>query len=156
MKALRVYADTSVFGGVFDEDFALPSRIFFRQVRQGRFFLLLSALVRYELEEAPAHVRLFFDEIADVSEVHETPPEAIALRDLYVRAGIVGRACVADALHVANATLMRCKVIVSWNFKHIVHFEKIRLYNKVNRREGYSEIAIHTPQEVIGYDKETL
>jgi hypothetical protein len=34
MRALRVYADTSVSGGVFDAKFAVPSRAFFEQVRQ--------------------------------------------------------------------------------------------------------------------------
>ena len=38
----------------------------------------------------------------------------------------------ADALHVAQATVASCRVIVSWNFKHIVHFAKIPLYNAVN------------------------
>lgn len=33
---LRVYADTSVFGGVFDEGFEEASLAVFRQVREGR------------------------------------------------------------------------------------------------------------------------
>jgi len=156
MRPVRVYADTSVFGGVFDEEFAMPSRVFFQQVREGRFHLLLSALVRYELDDAPVQVRRFFDEIADTSDVHETPEKAVLLRDSYLRAGIVGPSSVADALHVAHATVLKCRLIVSWNFKHIVHFEKIPRYNKVNGREGYAEIAVHTPQEVIGYEQEGL
>lgn len=156
MRPLRVYADTSVFGGVFDEEFATPSRVFFQQVREGRFHLLLSALVRYELDDAPVHVRRFFNEVAQSSEVHDTPKKAVLLRDSYLRAGIVGPSSLADALHVAHATVLKCKLIVSWNFKHIVHFEKIPRYNKVNGREGYSEIAIHSPQEVIGYAQEEL
>jgi hypothetical protein len=38
---------------------------------------------------------------------------------------------------------------VSWNFKHIVNFKKIPLYNGINLTHGYAAIAIHTPQEVI-------
>jgi len=156
MKPIRVYADTSVFGGVFDDEFALPSRRFFQQAQEGRFRVVFAALVRYELGPAPEQVRRFFNEMADTHEIHETPEKAILLRDLYLRAGIVGEKSLADALHVAHATVLNCKLIVSWNFRHIVHFQKIPLYNEVNRREGYSEIAIHTPQEVIGYEKETL
>lgn len=36
---LRVYADTSVFGGCFDDEFAEASRTFFDQVKSGRFVL---------------------------------------------------------------------------------------------------------------------
>jgi len=45
MKALQVYADTSVFGGYFDAEFAAESRRFFDLVRAGRVKLLLSEVV---------------------------------------------------------------------------------------------------------------
>jgi len=37
-----------------------------------------------------------------------------------------------DALHVALASVAGCTMIVSWNFKHIVHFPKIPLYRAIN------------------------
>jgi hypothetical protein len=49
-----------------------------------------------------------------------------------------------------------CSLIVSWNFRHIVHFEKIPLYNAVNTLKGYSSIAIYSPQEVIKYEDEDI
>ena len=58
----------------------------------------------------------------------------------------------ADALHGAVATLARCELILSWNFRDIVHFDKIRKYNAVNMLKGYDQIAIHSPLEVIQYD----
>lgn len=155
-EPIRIYADTSVFGGVFDEEFAVPSRQFFEEIRDGRFHLMLSALVEYELIDAPAAVRQFFEGFADLVELSETPHSAVLLRDRYVAAGIVGPSSVADAFHVALATVLQCKVIVSWNFRHIVHFDKIPRYNRVNRQEGFPEIAIHTPHEVIGYAEEEL
>ena len=48
-----------------------------------------------------------------------------------------------------NATVARADMIVSWIFKHIVHFQKSRGYNAVNLREGYALLAIHTPTEGI-------
>ena len=42
------------------------------------------------------------------------------------------------------------EVLTSWNFKHIVNLEKIRLYNCVNVREGFRNIEIRTPREIIG------
>lgn len=47
MPPIRVYADTSVFGGVFDSEFQSASRTFFDQVRGGRFQHVTSALVQY-------------------------------------------------------------------------------------------------------------
>lgn len=40
-------------------------------------------------------------------------------------------------------------MIVSWNFKHIVHFDKISGYHGVNLLEGYKAIPIYSPLEVI-------
>ena len=47
-------------------------------------------------------------------------------------------------------------MIVSWNFRHIVHFDKIRLYNAINLFNGYASIAIHSPLEVIAYEDEGI
>jgi predicted nucleic acid-binding protein len=151
-----VYADTSVFGGLFDDVFKTPTRVFFEQIRQGRFSLALSALVADEIENAPARVQSLFAEIADISEMSDIPLPAIRLQTAYLKAGIVGEGSMADALHVALATYLKCQAIVSWNFRHIVHLQKIRLYNDVNRANGYAEIAIHSPQEVILYEDESL
>jgi len=156
MRALRVYADTSVFGGVFDAEFALSSRAFFEQVRQGRFQLISSALVRDELREAPKKVRDLFGRMVDWMEISEIGEDGVDLQIAYLAAGIVGEGSMADALHVAMATVLDCRMIVSWNFRHIVHFEKIPLYNAVNTTHGYAEIAIHAPQEVVAYEEEGL
>ena len=43
---------------------------------------------------------------------------------------------------------------MSWNFRHIVHMEKIPLYNAVNMARGYPTIGIYSPQEVIRYAEE--
>lgn len=45
-----------------------------------------------------------------------------------------------DGLHIAIATAAEVDVLVSWNFKHIVHFNKIRLFNAVNLELGYKPI----------------
>ena len=42
MHRIRVYVDTSVFGGTQDEEFADASNRFFEHVSQGRFVLLVS------------------------------------------------------------------------------------------------------------------
>jgi hypothetical protein len=54
-----------------------------------------------------------------------------------------------DAHHVAMATVARADLIVSWNFKHIVHYDKIRAFNAVNLQQGYPLIDIRSPKEVV-------
>ena len=49
MKRLRVYVDTSVIGGCFDEEFAKESRAVVQAAREGRFVLLLSDLAPREV-----------------------------------------------------------------------------------------------------------
>ena len=80
--------------------------------------------------------------------------ERIKLEDL--KEEIVSRKSVDDAMHVALATVSNARMIVSWNFKHIVNFQKIPLYNAVNKLKGYDSIEIYSPQEVIEYEDENV
>ncbi len=64
-------------------------------------------------------------------------------------AKIVGKRYTTDAFHVALATVAGADVIVSWNCKHIVHLEKIRGFNAVNLLNGFANIEIRTPEEVV-------
>jgi hypothetical protein len=56
-------------------------------------------------------------------------------------------------LHIAVATIAQVDVLVSWNFRHIVRFNKIRLFNAVNMQQGYGTIQIFSPREVTTYDE---
>jgi hypothetical protein len=44
-KPMRVYADTSVFGGICDKEFEEASAAFFDLVRASRFRLVVSPVV---------------------------------------------------------------------------------------------------------------
>ena len=61
----------------------------------------------------------------------------------------MGKTHVNDAHHVALASVAGADMIVSWNFRHIVHHEKIRAFNAVNLKEGYGILAIYSPLEVV-------
>ena len=147
-QSIRVYADTSVYGGVFDESFANASSTFF-DLRDRAVSTRSSPLIRTEIEAAPQQVKDFVASCEDIIELVAVDEEARRLRKAYLDAGIVGQRWSADALHVALATISACRVIVSWNFRHIVHFQKIPLYNGINQSLGYAPIAIHSPEEVI-------
>ena len=119
-------------------------------IRRGEFKVLISDLLVRELSLAPEKIKVILQSIPveNVEQLSETE-EAVALQRVYIGAGILGRASLNDALHVAIATVAKADMIVSWNFKHIVHFEKIRMFNAVNLREGYGIIDIRAPLEVV-------
>jgi predicted nucleic acid-binding protein len=152
MKSIRVYADTSVFGGVFDREYRSASISFFDQVKSRLINLYTSAIVREEILYAPAQVKKLFSELIEYMEIIDISEPALKLRDAYLKAKIVPRKFSNDALHVAIASVSSCPIVVSWNFKHIVHYEKIALYNSMNILEGYPQISIYSPLEVIKYE----
>jgi predicted nucleic acid-binding protein len=147
---LRIYADTSVFGGCFDAEFQEHSRRFFDLARRGHVLILISELVDQELERAPSHVREQKDSLPKrcVRAIRITD-EVRAVRDAYLAARIVGSRSRDDAAHVAAATVARASAIVSWNFKHIVSLDRIRGYNRVNLGLGYGMLTSLTPQSVL-------
>ena len=63
MHRMRVYVDTSVFGGAFDEQFAEPSRLCLDHVKQGRYIVLVSAVTFGELQGAPNNVRQLIEDM---------------------------------------------------------------------------------------------
>lgn len=152
MKVIRVYIDTSIIGGNFDSEFQKASLKFFKQVKENKFHLIISTLVQEEIVAAPEHVKIFLDKLKPNATLIEVTEPALKLRQAYLKANIVSKKSSNDALHVALATVNNCPIIVSWNFKHIVHYEKIALYNSINILEGYQQIAIYSPMEVISYD----
>ena len=42
-------------------------------------------------------------------------------------------------LHVALATVHNADILVSWNFRHIVHFDTIAKFNAVNMEYGFRQ-----------------
>lgn len=149
-KPLRVYADTSVFGGCFDDEFKTESVRFFDEVRQGQFVLVVSNVTLDELELAPESVRGVLAGLPSLQvEIVSTSPESDDLRDAYLEAAVVGPSSSNDAAHIAVATVSNVDMVVSWNFKHIVHFEKIGGYEGVNSLRGYRSPRIYSPREVV-------
>ena len=149
-KPLRVYADTSVFGGCFDNEFKTESLRFFEEVRHGQFLLVVSNVTLDELELAPDQVRAVLAGLpTQYVDIVGTSPESDGLRDAYLQAAVVGAASSNDAAHIAVATISSVDMVVSWNFKHIVHFEKIGGYEGVNSLRGYRSPRIYSPREVV-------
>jgi predicted nucleic acid-binding protein len=147
---LRIHIDTSVVGGCFDEEFAAESNQLLQMAQEGKIILILSDLLLQELSRAPKEVQDLITSLPFESvETIISTTEDVELRKAYIAAGVVGPAAENDAHHVAMATIAKADIIVSWNFKHLVHWDKIRLFNAVNLREGFAMIEIRSPREVV-------
>lgn len=80
--------------------------------------------------------------------------ESIELAETYIDRGILSSNYRDYARHIAMATVADVDILVSWNFRHIVHFDKIRQFNAANLEKGYKTIAIYSPMEVTTYVSE--
>ncbi|MBM4330971.1 MAG: type II toxin-antitoxin system VapC family toxin [Deltaproteobacteria bacterium] len=154
MKRLYIYVDASAIGGCEDSEFAKPSLSLWRLFIKGVFMQVLSEHTLRELSGAPENVRAH---LLDIPVAHQIiladTPEADALAEAYLAHGIVGPGSRSDAFHVALATVAHVDVLVSWNFKHVVNLDKIRLFNAVNLEQGYGLIEIRTPREVLSHEE---
>ena len=137
--AARIYTETSVIGGCEDEEFRVHSRRLMTSFARGESRLVLSELTLRELERAPIAVR---DVLAGIPEGHieivQLTPEAEELASRYIAEGILSANMLADAQHIAMATIARVDVLVTWNFRHVVNLPRIHAYQRVNARRGYA------------------
>ena len=53
----KIYIDTSVFGGYFDEEFSNQTIPLFERIKNEEFILLYSSVTQGELENAPNYVK---------------------------------------------------------------------------------------------------
>ena len=103
-----------------------------------------------EVEQAPEQVRqVHADLIAAGFELLIASPEAMALLGQYSTKSVLGPKFQNDMLHIALPTIADVDVVVSWNFRHIVRLDKIRLFNAVNIECGYKPLTICSPREVV-------
>ena len=155
MKKLRLYLDTSVIGGYFDEEFEKHTKQLFALLRTGVYRSFISELAIFELYRSP---KALLENIEDLlSEIeYERLVETSESRDLaqaYIDAKVLPPKCMDDARHVAIATSEHIDYIISWNCKHLANVERIRRFNAVNLQHGHAVIDIRTPLEVTGDEK---
>jgi hypothetical protein len=122
----------------------------FKMVQAGEVICVYSDLTEYELETAPEKIKAHFLNLEKKSiEFVEITEEINQLAEEYVREKVVGATSIDDCRHIACATINKVDYLVSWNFKHIVNVFRIRGYNSINLKNGYMQIDIRSPKEII-------
>jgi predicted nucleic acid-binding protein len=149
----RVYIDTSVIGGCYDQEFQEWSNKLFEDFKSGRKIAVISDITLDELVDAPQRVQDNFASLPiEFIEMLISDSESRKLADEYLYEKAVSGKFYEDALHIAIATINKVNVLASWNFKHIVNLYRIRMYNSVNHKNGYSILEIRTPREILKFD----
>ena len=140
------------WGGYFDVEIKEDTTKLFERLKNNEVIFVVSDLLDLELLNAPKVVREhLLSYSADNFERIDLTEEAIKLADSYISEKVVGKTSLEDCRHIALATINKVDVLASWNFKHIVNLEKIKGYNSVNLRLGYSMIEIRSPKDLINY-----
>jgi hypothetical protein len=154
MKVQRVYVDTSVIGGCFDPEFAPWSKGLMKDFQLGNFKPVISEVVTAEIASAPKEVKAQYAQLL-YWQVEFVPltEEAKILADTYQARRILTPKFYDDGLHIGLATVAGVDVLVSWNFKHIVHLDKIQRFNAIHQEQGYKPIQIYSPREVTNYEE---
>jgi hypothetical protein len=153
-----LYLETSIFGFYFDTE---PRnvlrreavRTLLRQIDRGIVHAAVSLLTVEELAGTGEPMRAgLLGLVERLERLAADTDEVDSLTERYLAESIVPRAAAADARHAALATVAGAEVLVTLNLKHLANELTERRLNAVNTREGYAQVRIKTPEEVVRYE----
>jgi predicted nucleic acid-binding protein len=152
-----LYLDTSVLNFFFEDkdlEKANSTRELFREIRNGKFNAYISELVLREIGKTRGLKRERLLSLINTYKIPwlEVTPECMELTEKYMGRKIFPSKYRDDGLHIAIATVHQIDVVVSWNLRHMVKLRTRREVKAINIVEGYKEIEICTPMEVIESD----
>jgi len=150
MVKQRIYIDTSVIGGYHDIEFEIATRLLFERIENKEFDVFFSEVNETELINASQKVKGVKNLIpCDCFHYIEMTDEVKNLAMLYISENALGMASRNDAYHIALASMNNIDCLISWNFKHVVNFDKIKMFNAINARVGCPLIDIRSPLEFL-------
>lgn len=150
---MRLYLDSTVIRGCADPEFERWSWSLIQDFKSGLYKPIISALVQEELADTSPAISEALGVLMQCSpKVIAVTEKAQTLADLYLDRKILSESCRSDALHVALATLEEADVLVSWNYRHILHLTKLRQYITVNLELGLKPLQIRSPRVVASFE----
>jgi predicted nucleic acid-binding protein len=137
-------------GGYYDAEFETATRQLFNRIADKEFDVYFSEINETELIDAPQRVKAVKELIPkDCFYYIGVIDEVEILCQHYISEKVLGKASENDAYHIALASVNRIDCLISWNFKHIVNYDKIRMFNAINMRLKYPTIDIRSPLEFL-------
>ena len=156
MRKPKIYLETTIFNHYFDterEAHAATVKLF-DEIKAGLYEAYTSAYVLEELEKAqePKKTKMLALIGRYGIKVLEVESEAERLADMYANENVIPVKFIYDGLHIAIATTNDLDYIFSLNFKHINKLKTKNMTTVINMREGYKQIVILSPMEVVDDD----
>ncbi len=148
---LSLYLETSVIGSYLDAGDPFRSDLTIRWFEHelSEYRSCISLLVRRELERVDEPHRAGYMKIIEPFEMLEFPDEAAILAEGYISRGIFHRKFIADAFHVALASIHKVDYLVTWNFGHLANVRKQARIRLFNTAAGFFSPAIVTPEFLV-------
>ena len=126
----------------------------FEEIVKGRYEAYTSQAVIDELRDAPREKYGKMESLSQkcIKRLILPSYRAKQLAGLYIAKGIIPEKFMEDALHIATATVNNLDFVISFNQGHIVKTKAMIGTGLVNLHEGYRQIGLSTPTEVLEYD----
>jgi hypothetical protein len=120
------------------------------------FVVLVSPVTLREIRRAPARVQDILDDLPEECvEFVDAEEEGDALADAYLATGALRRGAGDDAAHVATATVAGADMILSWNFRDILRYDRKKMFHGVSVMKGYHAVDMLSPLEVDYGEEDT-
>jgi len=146
-----LYLETSVVGAYLDngEPFRRDLTIRWWEHEMSEYRATVSPLVVRELERLPEPHRTAYLKLVAPLEQLELTDEATILAEGYISRGIFHRKYIADALHVAVASVHKIDYLVTWNFGHLANVRRQARIRLFNTAAGFFVPMIVTPEFLV-------
>ena len=157
MKKLKLYVETSVWNFLFADDAPEKRALteaFFNEAEAGRHEIFISEVVMAEIEDAPddIHEKLQSTIYRYTPRELSSNKESDYMVEAYLDGGLLTPNRSVDLTHLAIASVNDMDMLISWNLRHLVKARTRMLANAINRMNGYHDIEICTPGEVVEYE----
>ena len=148
---LSLYLETSVIGAYLDagDSFRRDLTIRWFEHELAEYDSFISLLVERELERVDEPHRSGYMKIIKPLKRLEFVDEAAILAEGYISRGIFHRKFMADAFHVALASIHKVDYLVTWNFGHLANVRKQARIKLFNTAAGFFSPAIVTPEFLV-------
>ena len=146
-----LYLETSVIGAYLDngEPFRRDLTIRWWEHELPEYRAVVSRLVAREMERVPEPHRTGYLKLVQSLEEVELTEEAAILAEGYIARGIFHRKYIADALHVAVASVHKIDYLVTWNFGHLANVRRQARIRLFNTAAGFFVPMIVTPEFLV-------
>ena len=154
----KFFIETTVFNFCFEGKQGQKQKDairLFEEIAKGAYEAYTSEAVIEELERASEEK---FEQMGALSKRYfikmiKPSSEAKRMAGICIVRGIIPAKFSEDALHIATAVVNNLDFVISFNHRHIVKTKTMIGIGLANLREGYRQIGLSTPTEVLEYDR---